>query len=143
MAQNANYIKVKIGALDFIGELSSSVNSAVDAINTSSKAGGRERTLLPGRISENISFESLADDTNTTDYGYDDAYTAMAAGTSVSFTIYRVDSEDAQVNPSLQITGSGYISSLTLDNPDNDRSTMSGTIEVDGDLAVGSYTGGD
>ena len=141
MSQNATFIKVKIGSTDFIGETSHSINSAVDEINTSSKAGGRVNEILPGRVGENISFESLADDTNSADYGYDDAYTAMVAGTSVSFTIYRVDSEDDQVNPSLQVTGSGYITSLTLDNPDNDRSTFSGTIEIDGDLTVGSYTG--
>jgi len=141
MGQNASFIKIKIGSTDFIGETSHSINSAVDEINISSKAGGRVNELLPGRVAENISFESLADDSNSSDYGYDDAYTAMVAGTSVSFTIYRVDSEDAQVNPSLQVTGSGYITSLTLDNPDNDRSTMSGTIEVNGDLTVGSYTG--
>ena len=141
MAHNASYIKVKIGSTDFIGELSSSLASAVDAIDVSSKATGRTRELLPGRVSENISFESLADDTNTTDYGYDDAHTAMAAGTEISFTIYRTDSADAQVNPSLEVTGNGFITSLTLDNPDNDRSTFSGTIEVNGELTVGNYTG--
>lgn len=140
MGQNATYIKIKVGSTDLIGEVSSSLSSSVDAIDVSSKAGGRVRNLLPGRVAENISFESLADDTNSTDYGYDDAYTAMAAGTEISFTIYRVDSTDTQVNSSQQITGSGYITSLTLDNPDNDRSTMSGTIEVDDELTVGTYT---
>lgn len=141
MAHNASFIKIKIGATDFIGETSHSINSAVDEINTSSKASGREKDILPGRVAENISFESLADDSNSSDYGYDDAYTAMAAGTQISFTIYRIDSKGKQVNPSMQVTGNGYITSLTLDNPDNDRSTMSGTIEVNGDLTVGSYTG--
>jgi len=139
MGQNATYIKLQIGGSDFVGETSMSVNSSVDAIETSSKAGGRVRTLLPGRVAENISFESLADDTSA-DYGYDDAYTAMAAGTEVSFEIMRVDSTGSQVNGSEKITGSGYITSLTQDNPDNDRSTMSGTIEVDDELTVTTYT---
>jgi len=139
MGQNATYIKLQIGGSDFVGETSMSVNSSVDAIETSSKAGGRVRTLLPGRVAENISFESLADDTSD-DYGYDDAYTAMAAGTEVSFEIMRVDSTGSQVNGSEKITGSGYITSLTQDNPDNDRSTMSGTIEVDDELTVTTYT---
>jgi len=139
MGQNATYIKLQIGGSDFVGETSMSVNSSVDAIETSSKAGGRVRTLLPGRVAENISFESLADDTSD-DYGYDDAYTAMAAGTEVSFEIMRVDSTGSQVDTSEKITGSGYITSLTQDNPDNDRSTMSGTIEVDGELTVETYS---
>ena len=139
MGQNATYIKLQIGGSDFVGETSMSVNSSVDAIETSSKAGGRVRTLLPGRVAENISFESLADD-ESADYGYDDAYTAMAAGTEVSFEIMRVDSTGSQVDGSEKITGSGYITSLTQDNPDNDRSTMSGTIEVDDELTVTTYT---
>lgn len=138
---NATYIKLKIGTKVLVGETSLSLNSSVDVIDISSKASGRTRNILPGRVSENISFESLCDDTNATDYGYSDAYTAMQAGTSVSFTILRVDTDDAQVNPSQQIVGSGYITSLTKDYPDNDRSTMSGTIEVDGDLTESTYSG--
>jgi hypothetical protein len=139
MAHNATSIILQVEDTKLIGELSQSLNSAVDAIDISSKAGGRVREILPGRISESISFESLADDTNSTDYGYDDLYTAMAAGTLVSVKILRVDTSLVQVDPSLEITGNGYISSLTLDNPDNDRSTMSGTIEIDGDLTVTTY----
>jgi len=139
MGQNATYIKLQIGGSDLVGETSISINSSVDVIETSSKAGGRVRTLLPGRVAENISFESLADD-ESADYGYDDAYTAMAAGTEVSFEIMRVDSTGSQVDGSEKITGSGYITSLTQDNPDNDRSTMSGTIEVDDELTVTTYT---
>lgn len=140
MGQNASFIKMKIGTKDFIGELSNSMNSNVDEIGISSKASGRTRELLPGRVIENISFESLADDTNVDDYGYDDAYAAMAAGTKIDFTIYRVDPAGDQVDASRETTGSGYIMSLTLDNPDNDRSTMSGTIEIDDESTVGTYT---
>lgn len=124
MAQNATNIILKIATKELVGELSHSISSSVDIIDTSSKATGRTRELLPGRVSENISFESLADDTNATDYGYSTAHAAMKAGTLVAFTLTR----DAVTIKS----GNGYITSLTLDNPDNDRSTMSGTIEISG-----------
>jgi hypothetical protein len=126
MAENATYIKLKIGQKVLVGELSHSINSTADVIDVSSKASGLARRILPGRVSNNISFESLADDTNSTDYGYSDAHTAMKAGTKLSFTVIKA--------AATLHTGEGYLSSLTKDNPDNDRSTMSGTIELNGNL---------
>jgi len=140
MAQNSTFIQLFIDDDKLIGEVSSSISTSMDVIDVSSKADVRAREILPGRIAESISFESLADDTNASDYGYATAYGAMVAGTSVAFVIKRVDSAGVQINGSQQIAGSGYITSLTMDNPDNDRSTMSGTLEVDDDIAITTYT---
>lgn len=140
MGQNATFIKLKIGTTLLIGETSSSYNSTADVIDISSKASGRVRRILPGRVSENISFESLADDTNSSDYGYATAHAALKDGTAITFEIGRYDANGDQVDGSETESGSGYVMSLTKDNPDNDRTTMSGTIEVDGETTVGTYT---
>ena len=124
MSKNATNIILKIATKELVGELSHSINSGVDVIDVSSKAGGRTRNILPGRVGETIPFESLADDTNTTDYGYSTAHSAMKDGTLVAWTITR--------STTTIKSGNGYITSLTLDNPDNDRSTMSGTISITG-----------
>jgi len=124
MSKNATNIILKIATKELVGELSHSINSGVDVIDVSSKAGGRTRNILPGRVGETISFESLADDTNTSDYGYSTAHAAMKDGTLVAWTITRSSTTIK--------SGNGYITSLTLDNPDNDRSTMSGTISITG-----------
>jgi hypothetical protein len=124
MSKNATNIILKIATKELVGELSHSINSGVDVIDVSSKAGGRTRNILPGRVGETISFESLADDTNATDYGYSTAHAAMKDGTLVAWTITR--------STTTIKSGNGYITSLTLDNPDNDRSTMSGTISITG-----------
>ena len=124
MSKNATNIILKIATKELVGELSHSINSGVDVIDVSSKAGGRTRNILPGRVGETIPFESLADDTNATDYGYSTAHAAMKAGTLVAWTITR--------STTTIKSGNGYITSLTLDNPDNDRSTMSGTISITG-----------
>lgn len=126
MSENATFIKLKIGAKELVGELSHSINATGDVIDVSSKASGRVRNILPGRVANNVSFESLADDANSTDYGYADAHAALKAGTKLTFTIIK---GAATIH-----SGEGYLSSLTKDNPDNDRSTMSGTIEVNGNL---------
>ena len=137
---NATYIKIAIGTKELIGETSTSISSSVDVIDVSSKESGRTRRIIPGRVSENVSFESLCDDLNTTDYGYSDAHGALKAGTLVSCTIKRYDSSGTQVEGSKAYTFDGYITSLTKDNPDNDRSTMSGTIEIDGAVTISTYT---
>ena len=140
MAQNATYIKLKIGTKVLIGETSNSLEKSVDEIDTSNKAGGRVTTLLPGRVKDTVSFESLCDDTNATDYSYAEAAAAADAGTLVSCEVGRYDAAGAQVDASQKITFSGYIVSLTKDNPDNDRSTMSGSISISGAVTYDTYT---
>ena len=142
MAQNATHIILQIGGVKLVGELSASKSSTADVIDLSSKASGRVREIELGRVNENISFESLADD-ESSDYGYDAAYSAMADGELINYKLVRVDTDGDQVIGSEQDSGTGYIASLTLDNPDNDRSTMSGTIEIDDESTVEAYTPGD
>jgi hypothetical protein len=139
MGQNATYIKIQFDSTDLIGELSNSVNSTADIIDVSSKASGLERNILPGRVAENISFESLADDASS-DYGWAAAYAAMTAGTIVTFSILKVDADGDPVTGGQNVTGSGYFSSLTKDNPDNDRSTFSGTLEIDDEITIAPYS---
>lgn len=137
--QNGTFIKLFIDDTVLIGEISSSINSSMDEIDTSSKDSGLVSHSLPGRLSESISFESLADDTSA-DWGYATALAAINAGTKLAFEIKRVDENGDQVDGSQSISGDGYLSSLTLDNPDNDKSTMSGTIEIDDSVTVETYT---
>jgi hypothetical protein len=137
---NATFIVLQIASTDLVGETSHSISSSVDVIDISSKATGRTRNILPGRVSENITFETLCDD-GSNDYGYLTAHAAMKAGTLVTFKIMRTATAGgAQVNTSDQISGSAYITQLTRDDPDNDRSTMSGTLEIDGDTTVAAYS---
>ena len=137
MGQNATYIKIQFDDTELVGELSNSVNSTADVIEVSSKASGLERNILPGRVSENISFESLADETGA-DYGWGAAYDAMTEGTAVTFAILKVDAAGDPVVGGQNVSGTGYFSSLTKDNPDNDRSTFSGTLEIDDSMTVGT-----
>ena len=126
MAENGTFIKLKIGVKELIGELSNSLSASADIINGSSKKSGYVSKKLGARVSNSLSFESLCDDLNSTDYGFSDAHTAMKARTLLSFTIVK--------GVTTLHTGQGILSSLTKDNPDNDRVTMSGTIEINGNL---------
>ena len=140
--QNGTFIILKIDDDKLVGELSHSFNATGDIIEVSSKPDGLKRSILGGRVDENISFESLSDEASS-DYGWATAYGAMTAGTEIDFEIMRVDGDGVQVVGSEKITGSGYFASLTKDNPDNDRSTMSGTIEISDESTVATVPSGD
>lgn len=137
--QNGTFIILKIGDKKLVGELSHEHNMTGDIIETSSKNDVYSRDILGGRVDENLSFESLSDEASA-DYGWSAAYTAMTTGAKVTFEIMRVNELGVQVDGSQKTTGSGYISTLNKENPDNDRSTMSGTIEIDEDTTVAAYT---
>lgn len=139
MGQNAAFIIIKIEDTELVGELSNTYSATVDDIDISSKKIGRKSDGLPGRMAENIGFESLADDLSS-DYGLSDMLTAREEGTLLDILTVRVDSVTGdQVVGSEIITQKGYISSVSIDNPDNDKSTMSGTIEIDDATAITAH----
>lgn len=121
MASNGTNIKITIGGADLVGELSNALDAQGDIIDVSSKKSGRVRRILGGRVVKTVNFESLADDLSS-DYGWSNAFAAAKAGTNIAWVILAgavtIDS------------GNGFLSGLTKDQPDNDRSTFSGTIRV-------------
>lgn len=122
MGQNATFIKLKIGVKVLVGETSSSFSSSSDILDKSSKASARVRRILPGRYRDEVTFDSMADDTNSTDYGFKDAHTAAKAGTILEWSIVRGAVEIA--------SGVGFLTSLNKNNNDNELTTFSGTIRV-------------
>lgn len=122
MGQNATFIKLKIGVKLLVGETSSSFSSSSDILDKSSKASARVRRILTGRYRDEVTFDSMADDTNSTDYGFKDAHAAAKAGTILEWSIVRGAVEIA--------SGVGFLTSLSKNNPDNEVTTFSGTIRV-------------
>jgi hypothetical protein len=136
---NGTYIILTIDGDKLVGELSHTITSTGDIIDASSKVDKLARDILGGRVDENISFESLSDEVSS-DYGWGAVYGAMTTATEVDFEIMKVDDLGVQVAGSQKITGKGVFASLTKDNPDNDRSTISGTLEVSEETTVATYT---
>ena len=121
MASNGTNIKITIGGAELVGELSNALDSSGDIIDVSSKKSGRVRKILGGRVVKTVNFESLADDLSS-DYGWADAHAAAAAGTNIAWVII--------AGATTIESGNGFLSSLTKDQPDKDRSTFSGSIRV-------------
>jgi predicted secreted protein len=124
--QNGTNLVLKIGSKTFVGESSNSLNFTSDMIETTSKAStSGAKTYIPGETGCTISASGIYDPASA-NWGYSDALTALQAGTSLTFYLGGFDTGDKFYS------GSCYISSLTIDNPQNDKSTWSCELQVSG-----------
>jgi len=128
MAEIGTNVKVQIGTKIMVGEQSNTISHTSDTIETSSKSTGRASTFEYGRMTGTLSVSSLADPTNTTDYGYKDAKEAMDAKTKVAFQVGTGFTSGIEVED-----GTGLITSVSKDAPDNDNLTFSMEIQIDGE----------
>jgi predicted secreted protein len=127
MAKNGSDVLVLIGAVKISGETTNSLNLVRDAIETTHKhSAERAKTYIPGEKGATISVSGCLDPTNVTDYGYSTAFGAYNAATVVTFKVGGIVAGDKYY------TGSAFITSLTLDNPQNDRSTFSMDLQISG-----------
>jgi predicted secreted protein len=127
MAVNGSLVLVTIGAQQITGETTNSLSLIRDAIETTHKMSPeRAKTYIAGEKGATFSVSGMLDPTNVVDYGWSTAYAAYNAATVVTFRIGGIVAGDKY------ITGSAFITSLTLDNPQNDRSTFSMDLQVTG-----------
>lgn len=132
--KNGTTIVLKIGDVLVVGETQSSLNLTRDMIETTSKhSTGQAKTYIAGEKGATISASGLYDPDDAT-YGYSEAFSHYDAGTSVAFVIGGTTSGDPIYS------GSALISSLTLDNPQNDKSTFSVELQVTGEITEGAVT---
>jgi len=133
------FVLMKIGTALLVGESSSSITSAANMIETSSKINGRESTFEYGRMNRTISVSSVAStDSTLTTYGYKSALEAQIAGTKISFSIteYADQTGAAAVGDATIISGTALISNVSIENPDDDKLTFSLDLQVDGAIAI-------
>lgn len=132
--QNGTNIVLKLATKLFVGESSSNLNLASDMIETTSKSStGSAKTYIPGEYGGTISASGLYDPAST-DWGFTEAVAALKAGTSLTFLLGGVDSTDKYY------TGSCYLTSVTLDNPQNDNSTWSAELQITGVVSEATHT---
>lgn len=137
MSNIGTLVKVKIGAVELIGEVSASITAACNLIDVSSKASGNQSNFEYGRVTESGSFSSLASTTaSETKYGYDEALQAMYDQTKIACEITEYDAGGSEVVGAHKFAFTALIGNATWDIPDNDRMTFSMDISVDGKTTV-------
>lgn len=133
---NGTFLKCKIGDLVLVGETSHSFSSDANMIATSNKETGRDSTFVAGRTTRSIEFSSMYDPLEDTKYNFHDIMAAQDAGTIIAWELVNVDAAGADVVGSHNFTGSGLFSNCAQDNPDDDISSFSGSIQVTGAVVV-------
>lgn len=127
MAKNGSDVLLLIGTAKISGETANSLNLIRDAIETTHKhSPDKAKTYIPGESGATISVSGCLDPLNVVDWGYSTAFAAWEGSTVFTFKVGGIVAGDKYY------TGSAFITSLTLDNPQNDRSTFSVELQVTG-----------
>ena len=126
-------VKMKIGTIFMVGELSASMASVVNLIEVSSKASARASNFEYGRIAETLSVSSIGStNANIATYNYKNAIAAVVAGTKIEVSMTEYTSAGAPVAGAIMISGTCLISNIQQENPDNDKLTFSLDMTYDG-----------
>lgn len=131
----ATCVKITIGANELVGELSTSLSTAVNLIEVSSKASKRSSNFEYGRVADTLSVSSIGTtDGAATEATWKYLHDAAVAATKVAVEITEYDTGGTAVVGALSITGTALIGNITEDYPDNDRITYSCDLTFDGDI---------
>lgn len=132
--KNGTKVVLKLGGLLLVGETTSSQSFTRDMIETTNKhSTNQSKTFIPGEKGSTLSVSGLYDP-DAVGYGFSEAYAAWDAGTLIPFI-----NGGTEVSDTIY-TGNGYISSLTKDSPQNDKSTFSIELQVTGEVTEGVVT---
>lgn len=133
--KNGSLIVLQIASKKIVGETNNSMSFTRDMIETTNKHSANfAKTYIPGEKGATLSAGGLFDPSDTTNWGFDDAFAAWNAGTLVAFIMGGTEKGDPTYS------GSAYISSLSKDNPQNDRSTFTVELQVTGEITEGTVT---
>jgi len=111
---------------------SNSFSSELAMIDVSSKDSAGNQENIGGQKSFSIDFEGLTDFA-ASGYGFDNLFDLLNNRTEIDWVFGTDGTEGGQEAPvAPKLSGSGFISSLSLDAPMEDASTYSGSITVTG-----------
>jgi len=130
-------VKIKIATKFMVGEMTTSMASAVNLIETSSKATNRSSSFEYGRLAETLSVSSIATtDASIGTENWKDAQAAQVAATKVAVVISEYDSGGSLESGAIHIAGTALISNCALEAPDNEKLTFSLDLTFDGDSTI-------
>ena len=130
-------VKMKIGTIFMVGEMSTSMASVANLIEVSSKASARASNFEYGRIAETLSVSSIGStDAAIATYNFKQAKAAQVAGTKIEVSITEYTSGAAPVAGATMISGTCLISNVAFEDPDNDKLTFSLDMTFDGSSRI-------
>lgn len=121
---NGTDLIIKVNDTAIAHTTSASLSLEMASVDVSSKDSSGNQEIIEGQKSHSIDFEGLTDFSPSSGYGITTLYDLFASRGDVTW-FFGIDGGD-------NFTGSGYITSLSIDAPMEDASTFSGTITVTG-----------
>jgi hypothetical protein len=138
LAGTVAHVNANNGTLNLMGETSTSLKSAQTMIKTSNKLNQNNASFKAGRVARTVSVSSIAStDTATTEYGHEDALAVQDQLVPVDFSITEYDSAGVLVPGAIIISGTTLLSNVSIENPDNDKTTFSLDLQITDDNLIG------
>lgn len=133
--KNGSDVLLKIGSKYISGQTSSSLDEAIDMIETTTKLStARAKTFMSGEYGATMSVDCSYDPSDSTNTTYEEARAVLLAGEPVAFVIGGINVGDKF------ISGNCLFSGIGSSHPENDRVTFSVSIQVTGATATGTVT---
>jgi len=134
MAKIGTCVKLTLETKELVGELSTSLATAINLIEVSSKASKRASNFEYGRIADTLSCSSIGTtDGAATEETWKALHDAAVAGTKVAVEITNYDADGTtKTVGAVNISGTALIGNITEDYPDDDRITYSCDLTFDG-----------
>mgnify|MGYP000865731183 CR=1 FL=1 len=121
------------GTLKPIANLvSNDISFTKDLIEVTSKSSAGSKEFMYGHFGASGSFEGRFEESTsigTTEYSFEELYTAMVAGTNLTVVF------TTNVTADRKYTGSALLGGLSLSAPDNDAASFTGDITITGAVA--------
>lgn len=124
---NGTSLIVSVGGTAIAHTTSATLNLEKAMIDVSSKDSSGNSESLSGQKSASVDFEGLVDFAAGSGEGIADLVSTFQSSTAVAWEI-----ASGAVATAPKFSGSGFISSLSMDAPMEDAVTFSGTITVTG-----------
>ena len=125
-------LTVQIGSTVITNLTSNSLDMSTDMVEVTTKSSGTHKEYLPNFQDLTLEAEGIYTKTASS-LGYEDFLTSKLAGTSVSWVW------GDGVSGAPKLSGTGYLTSLTVDAPMDDVVTFSLSIQNTGDPVNGTY----
>ena len=124
MAVNGTTMILDIDGTLISCETHSNLSLTKDMIETTCKDSGSSKTYIAGEGGGTI--DVTANYSQSPAYGYSEAFAAYDAGTEIVWKF------GSTVATEKYYTGSAIFSDIALANPQNDKSTWTGTLQITG-----------
>lgn len=144
MSNIGTFVMITIGGKLLVGQNSASLKDTITMIEISNKTSGNSSYFVGGRSNTTLSVGGIASTSKElTKIGYHELRSAALSRTSLSIVLAEFTDQNGTVEltGTERYSGNALASSVSWENPDNDKQTFSCDLQVNGDLVPATSPG--